>query len=171
MSSTGPASIGTLRELAAFMLEVLRRLAGTPAATDATAPTTRSPRRPSYDAQRTRQVTFQAVEQTFLYAYTQLAATVHQPAAPALIMDRTDGLGMDVDREREGLFSQNAVPGAIEQVRSMRQWKDLAVDLNLLAKDVPYKTGAGADARLFFDEIQKSTYNLVQTLDRRIKAS
>ncbi|KAG8865121.1 hypothetical protein FRB96_000010 [Tulasnella sp. 330] len=167
VSATGPASVGTLRDLAGFMLEVLRKLAKAGPTTSHPSPNLRSSLLASYDAQETQMTTFQAVEQSFLYAYTQLAATVHQPPVASPLTGRTDEQAMDI--EREGIFSQSLAPGTMDRLRLMRQWKDLAVDLNLLAKDVPYKTGAGATAKLFFDEIQKSTYTLVQTLDRRMK--
>ncbi|KAG9015816.1 hypothetical protein FRB93_012381 [Tulasnella sp. JGI-2019a] len=169
VSPIGPASVGTLRDLAAFMLEVLRKLAKTDPASQNLDQNHRPSLLPTYNGQQTQMVTFQAVEQTFLYAYTQLAATVHQPVNANAMTGRQEDQGMEIDREREGIFTQSIAPGAMDQLRLTRQWKDLAVDLNLLAKDVPYKTGAGAAAKLFFDEIQKSTYTLVQTLDRRMK--
>lgn len=148
------------------MLEVLRKLAKTEPTLPHPGLNFRSGLLPPYDYRETQMITFQAVEQTFLYAYTQLAAAVYQPPTANPLIGRTDDQAMDI--EREATFSQSLAPG-VDQPRSMRQWKDLAIDLNLLAKDVPHETGAGATAKLFFDEIQKSTYTLVQTLDRRMK--
>ncbi|KAG8906137.1 hypothetical protein FRB99_007527 [Tulasnella sp. 403] len=160
----GPASIGTLRESAAFALDVVCHLlkpekAKAKANRDSV-PSSIEP----FDASRTKEVALQVVEEVSLYAFTQLSSAVHQPYGAVPVNEEGD-VSMD-DRERS-VFGKTLGPMPLDPIRLTRQWKELAVEINLLVKGVPHDAGPGV--KEFFGEIAKATYNLVQTLDKKLK--
>lgn len=165
MLTTGPASIGTLRELAQFCLDVVRHLSK-PESTATQADRATVPWiLPPFKAEEANRVAVQALEQTMLYATTQLATSIHHPVGLSGPGNLGDSTAMEIDRS--SVFGKTMNTATVDLMRAIRQWKDLAIELNLLAKDVPPKAGPGV--KEFFDEVTKSTYTLVQTLDRRLK--
>ena len=161
--ASGPASLGTLRELTATALDVVRQISlkhEGPRKWDRGAQPL-----PPFDPMVLQELALEVVEKGLIYSVTQLSTTINQPIG--VNPPRLDGVMMELDRDSRLTFSKVMAPDALEHLRQTRQWKDAAVELNLLAKDSPQK--AGASAKLLLDEIAKSTYKLVQSLDRAMK--
>lgn len=166
--STGPATLGTLRDLATFALDVLRFVSKPENALLKADPDSVPGTLIPFNAQQTRELAVQTLEQTMMYAVTQLSSTIHQPVAPVPAKELGDSTVMDIDvSQRKSIFPSRAGPGVGEQLRAMRQWKEMAIELNILAKDVPPK--AGWATKEFFDEVATSTYTLVDQLERRLR--
>ncbi|KAG8956510.1 hypothetical protein FRC03_010771 [Tulasnella sp. 419] len=149
-----PASLGTLLELGTLLSDVLKHFFKTG---DKVAPNPLAHLVPSlhaFDSKNVIVLTEEALEQICLYALIQLATVVHQSYAP----NPADDMSMEVQFERPPPLPPTVDP------RVVREWKDLAIELNLLAKGVPQGAG-GPGTRMFFDLISQSSFELVDKLD------
>lgn len=163
--TSGPASLGTLRELTNTASDVVRQISLKQ----------EGPRKwnrgaqplPAFDPVVLQELALEVVEMGLIYSVTQLSTTINQPIG--VNPTRPDGAMMELDRDNRLTFSKVMAPDALEHLRQTRQWKDAAVEFNLLAKVLPQKPGVSA--KLLLDEIAKSTYKLVQSLDRAMKDS
>ncbi|KAG9017670.1 hypothetical protein FRB90_000315 [Tulasnella sp. 427] len=167
VSATGPVSIASLRELATFTLDVLKHcLKPENKAAKAKAELVPAVLQP-FDAGVTKVVAAQAIEQILLFACVQLRSSTYQPVAVLPAGAFKDSMGMDLELERSNVFGRSTAPAPIDPTRMMRNWRELAFDLNLVAKEIPSESGPGT--KEFKDQLLRSTSKMVQELEKKLK--
>lgn len=167
MSASGPVSIASLRELATFALDVLRHCLKPENKAAKAKPELVPAILQPFDAGVAKAAAAQAVEQILLFACVQLRSATYQPVTALPAGSFKDSMGMDMDLERSNIFGRSAAPAPIDSTRMMRNWRELAFDLNLVAKEIPSESGPGT--KEFKDQLLRSTSKMVQELEKKLK--
>lgn len=167
VSASGPVSIASLRELATFALDVLRHCLKPENKAARAKPELVPAILQPFEAGAAKVVAAQAIEQILLFACVQLRSATYQPVTALPGGGFKDSMGMDLDLERSTMFGRSAAPAPIDSTRMMRNWRELAFDLNLVAKEVPSESGPGT--KEFKDQLLRSTSRMVQELEKKLK--
>jgi len=130
-----------------------------------------------YESSYTRAIALQAIEVICLYTVAQLAACVNKNLPSNNEGGVKDMAMEDVDNRGAmmvGLAHSPQGVGRLVDMRTMREWRDLAIDFNLVAKNAKVtemSTGSKdvAGAGVMFDVITRFTVGMMDKLEKQLR--